>query len=79
MASVDMENEARQEFLWSCILSESNKEYVWDAYHGEQGKQDAKEDKEGEDQGRPEHKLLIKSAVITEGQKDEIYCGSSRG
>ena len=72
MASVDIENEARQEFLWSCILSESNKEYVWDAYHGEQGKQDAKEDKEGEDQGRPEHKLLIKSAVITEGQKDEV-------
>ena len=73
MASMDMDNEGKQEFLWSCILSESNKEYVWDAYHGtEEGKEHGKEeeDKEGEDQGRPEHKLLIKCAVITEAGKD---------
>ena len=64
-----MSSVTSEEFLWSCDLTAAKKEYAW-------APQDPASVKEGEDtdeEGKPTHKLLIKSAILLPTVKqDEV-------
>jgi len=64
-----MSSVTSEEFLWSCDLTAAKKEYSW-------APQDPASVKEGEDtdeEGKPTHKLLIKSAILLPTAKqDEV-------
>merc|ERR1712192_14409 len=73
MAAILAGNNVEDEFLWSCTLSSTNKEYSWDPATLDA---DA-EAKEGEEQEgpkvKPGHRLLIKSAILMPTAKtDEV-------
>merc|ERR550517_2239025 len=58
-----------EEFLWSCTLTGSNKEYTWDPSSLEPAEE---EEKEGP-KVKPSHRLLIKTAVLMPtAKKDEV-------
>merc|ERR1712098_1035796 len=64
------ENGIEEEFLWTCTLSGDNKEFTWapdDAEVAEEG------DEERDRTAKPNHKLLIKSAILMPSAKvDEV-------
>merc|ERR1712192_183758 len=73
MAAILAGNNVEDEFLWSCTLSSTNKEYSWDPATLDA---DA-EAKEGEEQEgpkvKPGHRLLIKSAILMpSAKKDDV-------
>ena len=56
-----------EEYLWSCALTGTNKEYSWDPVTLEP----AKEDKGR--QVKPSHRLFIKTAILMpSAKKDEV-------
>merc|ERR1712142_165211 len=62
------DNGIEEEFLWTCTLSGENKEYTWapdDAEVAEEG------DDEKERSAKPNHKLLVKSAILMPSAKAE--------
>ena len=62
-------NNMEEEFLWSCTLTGSNKEYSWDPASLET----AEEEKEDGPKVKPSHRLLIKTAVLMPtAKKDEV-------
>ena len=62
-------NNMEEEFLWSCTLTGSNKEYTWDPSSLEPAEE---EEKEGP-KVKPSHRLLIKTAVLMPtAKKDEV-------
>lgn len=62
-------NNMEEEFLWSCTLTGSNKEYSWDPASLETAEE---EEKDGP-KVKPSHRLLIKTAVLMPTAKtDEV-------
>jgi len=79
MAAILAGGNVEEEYLWSCSLSGSNKEYSWDPVklEPEQKEESGKELKEGEEEEpskvKPSHRLLIKSAILMPtAKKDEV-------
>ena len=78
MAAILAGGNVEQEYLWSCALSGSNKEYDWDPVklEPEEKDEEGKELKEGDEEPakvKPSHRLLIKSAILMPtAKKDEV-------
>ena len=71
MAAILAGNNVEEEYLWSCTLTGSNKEYTWDPANLEP-KTEEEEEKEGP-KVKPSHRLLIKTAVLMPtAKKDEV-------
>jgi len=69
MAAIIQDNSAEQEYLWSCTLSGSSKEYTWNP----EDPADTAEDDEKDPSVKPGHRLLIKAAVLMpSAKKDEV-------
>merc|ERR1711970_1694798 len=69
MAAIIQDNSAEQEYLWSCSLSGSSKEYTWNP----EDPADTAEDDEKDPSVKPGHRLLIKAAVLMPSAKvDEV-------
>jgi len=69
MAAIIQDNSAEQEYLWSCTLSGSAKEYTWNP----EDPADTAEDDEKDPSVKPGHRLLIKAAVLMPSAKmDEV-------
>jgi len=63
MAAILAGNNVEEEYLWSCTLSGTNKEHIWDPKEPEDFKGEVK----------PGHRLLIKTAILMpDAKKDEI-------
>ena len=63
-------NNVEEEFLWSCTLTSSSKEYVWAP---EDPADDADEEDKDDPSVKPGHRLLIKSAILMPtATKDDI-------
>jgi len=62
-----MSSVTSEEFLWGCDLTAAKKEYSW-------APQDpVKEGEDTDEEGKPTHKLLIKSAILMPtAKKDEV-------
>merc|ERR1712193_255609 len=72
MAAILAGNNVEEEFLWSCTLTGSNKEYTWDPANLEPKTEEEDEEKEGP-KVKPSHRLLIKTAVLMPtAKKDEV-------
>eukprot|EP00092_Neocalanus_flemingeri_P034873 GFUD01037948.1.p1 GENE.GFUD01037948.1~~GFUD01037948.1.p1 ORF type:complete len:216 (-),score=66.23 GFUD01037948.1:94-741(-) len=70
MAGILAGNDVEQEYLWSCTLSGSDKEYSWAP---EDPTTEGKEDEENDGNVKPGHRLLIKSAILMpSAKKDEV-------
>ena len=60
------------EFLWSCLLTGSNKEYIWEPATLEPEQENKEEGEEGS-KVKPSHRLLIKNAILSPtAKKDEV-------
>ena len=67
MAAILAGNNVEQEYLWSCTLTGSNKEYKWSP-ENDDGKKD-----EEEVPLKASHRLLVKSAILMPNAKvDEV-------
>eukprot|EP00088_Acartia_fossae_P001612 TRINITY_DN10638_c0_g1_i1.p1 TRINITY_DN10638_c0_g1~~TRINITY_DN10638_c0_g1_i1.p1 ORF type:complete len:169 (-),score=72.98 TRINITY_DN10638_c0_g1_i1:56-562(-) len=55
-----------EEYLWSCTLTGTNKEYIWAP--GDDDKDD--DDDDHDPSVKPGHRLLIKSGILMPGAKD---------
>merc|ERR1712050_125524 len=65
-------NNVEEEYLWSCTLTGSNKEYTWEPANLETKEEGEEEEKEGP-KVKPSHRLLIKTAVLMpNAKKDEV-------
>ena len=63
---------SEEEFLWSCSLTGSDKEYIWEPATLEQKQDDKVEGEEGS-KVKPSHRLLIKTAILMPtAKKDEV-------
>ena len=72
MAAILAGNNVEEEFLWSCTLTGSNKEYTWDPVNLEPKTEEMEKEKEGL-KVKPSHRLLIKTAVLMPtAKKDEV-------
>merc|ERR1712192_313491 len=73
MAAILAGNNVEEEFLWSCTLSSTNKEYSWDpATLDADAEAKEGEEKEGP-KVKPGHRLLIKSAILMpSAKKDDV-------
>ena len=61
-----------EEFVWSCSLTGSNKEYVWEPATLEPEQENKEEGEEGS-KVKPSHRLLIKTAILSPtAKKDEV-------
>ena len=71
-AILAQQRDVEEEYLWSCALTATNKEYSWDPVTLEP----AKEEGDGKEEGRqvkPSHRLLIKTAILMpSAKKDEV-------
>ena len=75
MAAILAGNNVEEEYLWSCTLTGSNKEYTWEPANLETKEEDEEEEKEGPKvpKVKPSHRLLIKTAVLMpNAKKDEV-------
>ena len=80
MAAILAGGNVEEEYLWSCSLSGSNKEYSWDPVKLEPEQKEemesGKELKEGDEEPskvKPSHRLLIKTAILMPtAKKDEV-------
>merc|ERR1711887_230884 len=58
-----------EEYLWTCILDASNKEFSWNP----EDPSDVKDDDEADPSVKPGHRLLVKSALLMpSAKKDEV-------
>merc|ERR1719392_554782 len=72
MAAILAGNNVEEEYLWSCTLSGSNKEYSWEPSTLEPEAKEEDQEKEGP-KVKPGHRLLIKSAILMPtAKKDEV-------
>ena len=72
MAAILAGNNVEEEYLWSCTLTGSSKEYSWDPANLEPKAEEEEEEKEGP-KVKPSHRLLIKTAVLMpSAKKDEV-------
>ena len=73
-AILAQQRDVEEEYLWSCALTATNKEYSWDPVTLEP--EPAKEEGNGKEEGRqvkPSHRLLIKTAILMPtAKKDEV-------
>ena len=70
MAAILAGNNVEEEYLWSCTLTGSNKEYTWEPSSLEPERKD--EEQEGP-KVKPGHRLLIKTAILMpNAKKDEV-------
>ena len=71
-AILSQQRDVEEEYLWSCALTGTNKEYSWDPVTLEPAKEEG-DGKEGEGQVKPSHRLLIKTAILMpSAKKDEV-------
>ena len=69
MAGIVGGNSVEEEYLWSCTLTGSDKEYSW----APEDPSDTQEDDEKDPSVKPGHRLLIKSAILMPTAKtDEV-------
>merc|ERR1711875_42214 len=69
MAAIMQDNRVEEEYLWSCTLSGSAKEYTW----APDDPADVADDDEKDPSVKPGHRLLIKAAVLMPSAKtDEV-------
>merc|ERR1719516_115385 len=69
MAAIMQDNRVEEEYLWSCTLSGSAKEYTW----APDDPADVADDDEKDPSVKPGHRLLIKSAILMPSAKtDEV-------
>ena len=66
MAAILAGNDVEQEYLWSCTLTGSNKEYKWSP-EGDKEKKDYDE----EVPLKASHRLLVKSAILMPSAKED--------
>ena len=59
MAAILAGNNVEEEYLWSCSLTSTNKEYTWEPATLEPEKNDQEGPKV-----KPGHRLLIKTAIL---------------
>merc|ERR1711913_88692 len=72
MAAILAGNNVEEEYLWSCTLTGSSKEYDWNPANLEPKVEEEEEEKEGP-KVKPSHRLLIKTAVpMPSAKKDEV-------
>merc|ERR1711874_440206 len=72
MAAILAGNNVEEEYLWSCTLTGSSKEYDWNPANLEPKVEEEEEEKEGP-KVKPSHRLLIKTAVLMpSAKKDEV-------
>ena len=70
MAAILAGNNVEEEYLWSCTLTGSSKEYNWEPTSLEP--ESKEEEKEGP-KVKPGHRLLIKTAILMPtAKKDEV-------
>merc|ERR1712098_591251 len=69
MAAILAGNNVEEEYLWSCTLSGSNKEYSWEPSTLEPEAKEEDQEKEGP-KVKPGHRLLIKSAILMPSAKE---------
>ena len=71
-AILAQQRDVEEEYLWSCALTATNKEYSWDPVTLEP----AKEEGNGKEEGRqvmPSHRLFIETAfLMPTAKKDEV-------
>ena len=68
MAAILAGNNVEEEYLWSCSLTGSNKEYTWEPATLEPEKNEQEGPKV-----KPGHRLLIKTAILMpSAKKDEV-------
>ena len=71
-AILAQQRDVEEEYLWSCALTATNKEYSWDPVTLEP----AKEEGDGKEEGRqvmPSHLLFIETAfLMPTAKKDEV-------
>eukprot|EP00092_Neocalanus_flemingeri_P012151 GFUD01013099.1.p1 GENE.GFUD01013099.1~~GFUD01013099.1.p1 ORF type:complete len:221 (-),score=56.48 GFUD01013099.1:67-729(-) len=73
MAGILAGNDVEQEYLWSCTLTGSDKEYNWAPEDPTPEAKEGKEDDENDGNVKPGHRLLIKSAILMpSAKKDEV-------
>ena len=74
MAAILAGNNVEEEYLWSCTLTGSNKEYTWEPANLETKAEEEEEEEEKEGpKVKPSHRLLIKTAVLMpSAKKDEV-------
>jgi len=70
MAAILAGNNVEEEYMWSCTLDKTTKEFQWSP----EDPSDAKDDDDKEDPTlKPGHRLLIKNAILMpEAKKDEV-------
>jgi len=69
MAGIIGGNSVEEEYLWSCTLTGSNKEFTWSP----EDPSDTNEEDEKDPSVKPGHRLLIKSAILMPTAKtDEV-------
>ena len=72
MAAILAGNNVEEEYLWSCTLTSTNKEYSWDPAELDKETNEGEEEKEGP-KVKPVHRLLIKNAILMpSAKKDEV-------
>ena len=71
-AILAQQRDVEEEYLWSCALTATNKEYSWDPVTLEPAKEEGNGKEEGR-QVKPSHRLLIKTAILMPtAKKDEV-------
>ena len=66
-AILSQQRDVEEEYLWSCALTGTYKEYSWDPVTLEPGKEDKGR------QVKPSHRLFIKTAILMpSAKKDEV-------
>ena len=72
-AILSQQRDVEEEYLWSCALTATNKEYSWDPVTLEPAKEEGNGKEEEGRQVKPSHRLLIKIAILMpSAKKDEV-------
>ena len=74
-AILSQQRDVEEEYMWSCALTGTNKEYSWDPVTLEPAKEEGngKEYKGRQVQVKPSHRLFIKTAILMpSAKKDEV-------
>ena len=61
-AILSQQRDVEEEYMWSCALTGTNKEYSWDPVTLEPAKEEGNGKEEEGRQVKPSHRLLIKTA-----------------
>ena len=72
-AILSQQRDVEEEYMWSCALTGTNKEYSWDPVTLEPAKEEGNGKEEEGRQVKPSQRLLIKTAILMpSAKKDEV-------